>query len=79
MKAKSAKPAKTIAPPAVRNVVEAGMVPELSSGLLIVAIGASAGGLEAGIDLLRNLDPGSGMAYVLSSIWIRRTTALSGI
>lgn len=37
---------------------------EAPSNLLIAAIGASAGGLEAGIDLVRHLDPDTGMAYV---------------
>jgi two-component system, chemotaxis family, CheB/CheR fusion protein len=49
---------------ALRRDVEAGTEPDLSSDVLVGAIGASAGGLEAGIDLVRNLDPDSGMAYV---------------
>jgi two-component system, chemotaxis family, CheB/CheR fusion protein len=35
-----------------------------SKDLLIAGIGASAGGLEAGTELVENLDPHSGMAYV---------------
>ena len=62
MKAKSVKSAK--APDPAARVAGPGIEPELSSDLLIGAIGASAGGLEAGIDLVRNLDPDSGMAYV---------------
>lgn len=62
MKPKSLKSTKPSA--AVRKVAEAGIEPEFSSDLLLCAIGASAGGLEAGIELMRNLDPDSGMAYV---------------
>src|SRR5215469_4157466 len=38
---------------------------ESQNGLLIVAIGASAGGIEAITDLLRNLPSDTGMAFVL--------------
>ncbi len=62
MQTKTAKPTK--ARDAVRKEAEAGSEPGFSTDLLIGAIGASAGGLEAGIDLVRNLDPDSGMAYV---------------
>lgn len=43
---------------------EGGLKFAVSSELLVAAIGASAGGLEAGIDLVRHLDPNTGMAYV---------------
>ena len=62
MQTKAAKPTK--ARDVIRKDAEAGTEPGLSTDLLIGAIGASAGGLEAGIDLVRNLDPDSGMAYV---------------
>lgn len=62
MKPKSLKSTKP--PAAVREVAGAGIEPELSSDLLLCAIGASAGGLEAGIELIRNLEPDTGMAYV---------------
>jgi two-component system, chemotaxis family, CheB/CheR fusion protein len=62
LKAKSLKSTKP--PAAGRKVAEAGIEPEGSSDLLLCAIGASAGGLEAGIELMRNLEPDSGMAYV---------------
>jgi len=62
VKAKSEK--QTKAPDTVRNAAAAGIEPQLSSDLLVAAIGASAGGLEAGIDLVRNLDPDSGMVFV---------------
>ena len=62
MKAKLGQPTKP--QDALRRDVEAGTEPDLSSDVLVGAIGASAGGLEAGIDLVRNLDPDSGMAYV---------------
>jgi two-component system, chemotaxis family, CheB/CheR fusion protein len=52
------------APDAARKTDEAGTKTGPSHDLLIAAIGASAGGLEAGIDLVRNLDPNTGMAYV---------------
>src|SRR5271167_1515966 len=48
----------------IREDAEAGIGAALPGGLLVGAIGASAGGLEAGIDLVRNLDPDSGIAYV---------------
>jgi two-component system, chemotaxis family, CheB/CheR fusion protein len=62
VKAKSVNSTKP--PDIVRKGAEAGSEPALSSDLLVGAVGASAGGLEAGIDLVRNLDPDSGMAYV---------------
>src|SRR5215469_6586806 len=36
-----------------------------SNGFLIVAIGASAGGMEAFSELIQNLPPDTGMAFVL--------------
>lgn len=38
---------------------------EARNNFLIVAVGASAGGIEAIIELVRNLSPGTGMAFVL--------------
>src|ERR1700690_856983 len=44
---------------------EAGGGPEADPSGLIVGVGASAGGLEAFTELLRNLPPQTGMAFVL--------------
>ena len=56
MKKKFISRKKTLAPPVKIN--------PLSKSFPIVAIGASAGGLEAVTDLLKNLSPDTGMAYV---------------
>ena len=45
------------------------------SAFPIVAIGASAGGLEAITQLVTHLTPDLGMAMLLSSIWIPNTRA----
>ncbi len=50
--------------PAVKNVQGNGREKRRSKPFPIVAIGASAGGLEAITELLKNLPPDTGMAYV---------------
>src|SRR5947209_7275362 len=51
--------------PAVNPAVEPHDTPEESLPFSIVGIGASAGGLEAVSQLLRNLPPDTGMGFVL--------------
>lgn len=48
-----------------RNPDPADLVPNVKSIFPIVGIGASAGGLEAFVQLLNHLDPDTGMAFVL--------------
>ena len=61
MKTKSPKASKKFA---TSQPDIAGIRTGIPNDLLIAAIGASAGGLEAGIELVRNLDPAAGVAYV---------------
>jgi two-component system CheB/CheR fusion protein len=51
--------------PNVNPAVEPHATPETGLPFPIVAVGASAGGLEAFTDLLKNLAPDTGMAFVL--------------
>jgi two-component system CheB/CheR fusion protein len=62
MQSKSSKEAKPS--DGARKSEELDNQSKSSDDLLIAAIGASAGGLEAGTELVENLDPNSGMAYV---------------
>jgi two-component system, chemotaxis family, CheB/CheR fusion protein len=57
--------AKRTAPNKVTHAAKAKDAERPKSDLLIVAIGASAGGIEAFADLLRNLPPNTGMAFVI--------------
>ena len=62
MKSKSRKPENSAA--GDRKPLENEIAAALSPDLLLVAIGASAGGLEAGIELVRALDTDTGMVFV---------------
>jgi two-component system CheB/CheR fusion protein len=62
LKRKSSSPAKSAGDR--RTPLDSETPAPSSSDLLLAAIGASAGGLEAGIELVRNLDPNTGMAFV---------------
>jgi two-component system CheB/CheR fusion protein len=65
MKKKSAQPAKK-SKPTVKKAIAKTMTPgaKVPKPFPIVGIGASAGGLEASKELLKNLRPDLGMAYV---------------
>jgi two-component system CheB/CheR fusion protein len=60
---KRKRPSKSTVPPATRNNSAAGTGAD--SDFLITAIGASAGGIEAFTELIKNLQPETGMAFVL--------------
>jgi chemotaxis response regulator CheB len=61
--------------PAVNPVVDDYLTPQQSLPFSIVAIGASAGGLEAFTTLLNALPTDTGMASSSSNIFRRRTPA----